>query len=207
LKIEFLQQKLWIMDAFQFRCFIDGERVPWCTNARVSADILIFMEQVDGGVDGGEESSGEAQITLKVKMVQSDQEEIKFKVRKTPPFLKIFTAYADKMGLDVDKLRFVYDGVPLKKEETPKMREMDDEDQIDCFLPQLGGGDAEPEAASNEDTVITLKVVDSDANETAFKVKKNKRFVKHMLPEKEFLFLPFASQLMDCDWIGDLNLR
>jgi Ubiquitin-2 like Rad60 SUMO-like len=37
-------------------------------------------------------------------------------------------------------LRFLLDGERIDKDSTPKMLELDDQDQIDCMLEQTGGG-------------------------------------------------------------------
>lgn len=52
---------------------------------------------------------------------------------------KIFKAYADRKGVQPDVLRFLLDGVRIQGEQTPKMLELEDQDQIDCGLEQIGG--------------------------------------------------------------------
>jgi small ubiquitin-related modifier len=52
---------------------------------------------------------------------------------------KIFTAYANRKNLPLDSLRFHCDGVRIKPDQTPKMLEMEDQDQIDAYLAQTGG--------------------------------------------------------------------
>ena len=60
----------------------------------------------------------------------------------TSPFLcpkKVFEAYASRKGVDVAALRFLLDGERISETDSPKMLELEDEDQIDCVLQQLGG--------------------------------------------------------------------
>lgn len=80
---------------------------------------------------------------------------------------KIFGAIATQLGVDKNNLRFTFDGKRVqagmqhiyqcrncssslassydvhhfctKLENTPKMLEMEDEDQIDCMIEQVGG--------------------------------------------------------------------
>ena len=52
---------------------------------------------------------------------------------------KVFNAYAQRKGLDPKALRFLLDGQRIADDETPKTLELEDEDQIDCLLEQLGG--------------------------------------------------------------------
>ena len=52
---------------------------------------------------------------------------------------KVFEAYANRKGVDVGALRFLLDGERISETASPKMLELEDEDQIDCVLQQLGG--------------------------------------------------------------------
>ena len=76
-------------------------------------------------------------ITIKVKDQGGD--EMFFKVKKTTKMSKIFDAYSQRRGIASTSIRFVYDGQRVQPETTPKMLEMDDNDQIDVFLEAVGG--------------------------------------------------------------------
>jgi small ubiquitin-related modifier len=52
---------------------------------------------------------------------------------------KVFNAYATRKGVDSKALRFLLDGERIAEDQTPKTLELEDEDQIDCLLEQLGG--------------------------------------------------------------------
>ena len=52
---------------------------------------------------------------------------------------KVFEAYANRKGVDVGALRFLLDGERISETDSPKMLELEDEDQIDCVLQKLGG--------------------------------------------------------------------
>jgi small ubiquitin-related modifier len=52
---------------------------------------------------------------------------------------KVFNAYANRKGVDSKALRFLLDGERIGEDQTPKLLELEDEDQIDCLLEQLGG--------------------------------------------------------------------
>jgi hypothetical protein len=62
-----------------------------------------------------------------------------FKIKRSTKMSKIFTAYANRKNLPLDSLRFHCDGVRIKPDQTPKMLEMEDHDQIDAYLAQTGG--------------------------------------------------------------------
>lgn len=52
---------------------------------------------------------------------------------------KIFGAYASRKGVDASSLRFLLDGDNVDPNATPKMLELEDQDQIDAVLEQVGG--------------------------------------------------------------------
>ncbi len=76
-------------------------------------------------------------ITIRVK--DGGGEEMFFKVKKTTKMEKIFTAYAQRKGISVNDLRFMLDGERIKNDSTPKMLELEDNDQIDVTLNTVGG--------------------------------------------------------------------
>jgi len=67
-------------------------------------------------------------------------EETFFKIKKSTRMQKVFETYAQRKGVQSSSLRFLLDGDRIAPEQTPKMLELDDEDQIDCMLEQTGGG-------------------------------------------------------------------
>jgi small ubiquitin-related modifier len=52
---------------------------------------------------------------------------------------KVFETYAQRKGVQAASLRFLLDGERILDDQTPKMLELDDQDQIDCMLEQTGG--------------------------------------------------------------------
>lgn len=62
---------------------------------------------------------------------------------------KIFEAYASRRGLAVDSLRFAVDGDRVQADHSPKMLELEENDQIDVLLQQTGGYEAIEIAPSN----------------------------------------------------------
>jgi len=66
-------------------------------------------------------------------------EETFFKIKKTTKMSKVFQTYANRKGVQLSSLRFLLDGERIEPEQTPKMLELDDQDQIDCMLEQSGG--------------------------------------------------------------------
>lgn len=76
-------------------------------------------------------------ITIRVK--DQTGEETYFKVKPHTRMEKIFNAYAERKGVQSGALRFLLDGARITAEQTPKMLELEDQDQIDCLLEQVGG--------------------------------------------------------------------
>lgn len=66
-------------------------------------------------------------------------EETFFKIKRTTKMQKVFETYAQRKGVQSASLRFLLDGERIEPDSTPKMLELDDQDQIDCMLEQSGG--------------------------------------------------------------------
>lgn len=81
---------------------------------------------------------------------------MQFKVKKSTRMEKIFEAYAGeklvdgwqggqlmlsvgRKGISAGSLRFLLDGQRIKADDTPKMLELEEGDQIDVVLDQVGG--------------------------------------------------------------------
>jgi small ubiquitin-related modifier len=149
--------------------------------------------------DAKPEESANEPITIRVK--DQTGEETMFKIKKTTKMSKVFSAYAQRKGVEQASLRFLLDGERINEMDTPKMLELEDEDQIDCVLAQVGGsgdgdnddtknndnggggneGETKPASAGNEgggSEPITIRVKDQNGEETMFKIKKSTRMKK-----------------------------
>merc|ERR1719183_1259677 len=51
---------------------------------------------------------------------------------------KVFGAYARRKGVDKNQLRFLVDGERVKIDDTPETLDMEDGDQVDVVLEQIG---------------------------------------------------------------------
>ncbi|CAG7854780.1 SubName: Full=Uncharacterized protein {ECO:0000313/EMBL:CCA73226.1} [Serendipita indica DSM 11827] len=79
-----------------------------------------------------------AKINLSV--TSPNGQTIKFAVKPTNTFEKLFKASAERFGVELNLVRFLYDGERLRPEQTPQDFDMTDDDQIDMQLQQTGGG-------------------------------------------------------------------
>ncbi|KAI5831572.1 hypothetical protein K523DRAFT_269631 [Schizophyllum commune Tattone D] len=62
------------------------------------------------------------------------------KVKANMKFEKIFHVVEQKFNKQAGTFKFTYDGTRVKPDDTPAGLGMEDGDQIDAFLEQLGGG-------------------------------------------------------------------
>lgn len=76
--------------------------------------------------------------TLSFSFLQTGEETF-FKIKKSTKMSKVFETYAQRKGVQSSSLRFLLDGERIDGDNTPKMLELDDQDQIDCMLEQTGG--------------------------------------------------------------------
>jgi len=60
-------------------------------------------------------------------------------VKKTTKLSKIFKAFADRKGVALDSLSFLFDGKRLNPDHSPKQCEMEDDDVINAMVQQQGG--------------------------------------------------------------------
>eukprot|EP00529_Nitzschia_sp_RCC80_P002070 CAMPEP_0113513162 /NCGR_PEP_ID=MMETSP0014_2-20120614/39710_1 /TAXON_ID=2857 /ORGANISM="Nitzschia sp." /LENGTH=94 /DNA_ID=CAMNT_0000409537 /DNA_START=71 /DNA_END=355 /DNA_ORIENTATION=+ /assembly_acc=CAM_ASM_000159 len=80
---------------------------------------------------------GKEPITIRVR--DQSGEETFFKIKKSTKMHKVFESFASRKGVQSSSLRFLLDGERIEPDSTPKMLELDDQDQIDCMLEQSGG--------------------------------------------------------------------
>jgi len=77
------------------------------------------------------------QINLKV--VGQDGGVVHFKIKKHTPLRKLMATYCDRAGLNIQNVRFRFDGQPINEADTPAGLDMEDDDTIDVFQQQVGG--------------------------------------------------------------------
>ena len=77
--------------------------------------------------------------SLQIKVASQEGHVMFFKIKDTITFGRLMTAYCDRKGVPEASLRFLYDGIRLASEKTPKDLEMEDDDVIDAVVMQTGG--------------------------------------------------------------------
>lgn len=76
---------------------------------------------------------------INLKVVGQDAGEVFFTIRKTTPFGRLFKAYSEKKGVQLNSVRFLFDGQRLTDDQTPEKMQMSNGDVIDALLQQTGG--------------------------------------------------------------------
>ena len=93
---------------------------------------------------------------IKLKVVGQDSNEIHFRVKHTTQMGKLKKSYSERVGVPVTSLRysydffiyslqvflfrFLFDGRRINDDETPKALEMEQDDVIEVYQEQTGGG-------------------------------------------------------------------
>merc|ERR1712183_432888 len=111
-----------------------------------------------------ENKMGDETEYIKLKVVGQDSNEIHFRVKQTTQMGKLKKSYSERVGVPITSLRFLSDGRRINDDETPKALEMEQDDVIEVYQEQTGGGDGGEES-------ITLKIKGIVTNEMTFKVK------------------------------------
>jgi len=76
---------------------------------------------------------------IHIKIVYRDQS-VMFNTKKGKPLVRAFNAFADRINMELGQLRFHYDELRLRPENTPAELGMKDGDEIDAHLMHIGGG-------------------------------------------------------------------
>lgn len=64
---------------------------------------------------------------------------MQFKIKKKTRMKKVFGAFGDRKGIQFGSMRFLLDGERVDAEDTAESAGLEDGDQIDCVLQQVGG--------------------------------------------------------------------
>uniref|UniRef100_F1LD33 Small ubiquitin-related modifier n=1 Tax=Ascaris suum TaxID=6253 RepID=F1LD33_ASCSU len=78
--------------------------------------------------------------SLKLKVVGQDGGEMHFRVKYGTRMAKVKESYANHLNLVVGALRFIFDGRRISDDDTPEALGMEDEDVIEVYQEQTGGG-------------------------------------------------------------------
>ena len=77
---------------------------------------------------------------LRLKVVGQNGREVFFKIKSSTPLKKLIDAYCKEMDIPERACRFLFDGQRINPDHTAAYFDMGDEDIIDVFVEQEGGG-------------------------------------------------------------------
>jgi len=89
--------------------------------------------------DGVQAKNEDPNAPINIKVVTGTGEEVFFKIKRNTKLSKLQGAYANKVGKDVNTIRFLYDGNRINEDDTPASLDMEDNDTIDVMVEQVGG--------------------------------------------------------------------
>ena len=72
--------------------------------------------------------------------MSQDGTEIFFKCKPHTNMSRLMTAYAQRQGVNLKSVRFLFDGERVREDQTPKELGLEDGDSIDVVMEQVGGG-------------------------------------------------------------------
>ena len=84
-------------------------------------------------------SSIDGSDKLNLRVADAMGQEVHFVVTPNTRMEKIFAAFCAKRGRERTGLRFMYNGVRIAEDETPKSLDMESDDIIDVLEEQTGG--------------------------------------------------------------------
>ena len=88
---------------------------------------------------------------IKLKVVGQDSNEIHFRVKQTTLMGKLKKSYSERVGVPIASLRFLFDGRRINDDDTPKALEMEQDDVIEVYQEQTGGGPDQQDPAGVEE--------------------------------------------------------
>jgi Ubiquitin-2 like Rad60 SUMO-like len=148
------------------------------------------MAQSEGSATPGaepepksEDAGRPKQLSIKIKNQQDN--EIIFKIKSTTSFGKVFDNYCTRQEIDCRSVRFFLDNIRIQDDDTAAGLDMEDGDEIQCHLEQLGGdgtpaAEGAPKPEDQAPTQLNVKVVDQDGNDLFFKIKQHTALKKVM---------------------------
>eukprot|EP00122_Pirum_gemmata_P010834 Pgem_evm1s10027 len=72
--------------------------------------------------------------------VGEDDKVVKFRVKNKTKFEKVMVAYCKQRNVEVSSIKFVFDGMHLKASQTIGEIGLENNDTIQTFVSQIGGG-------------------------------------------------------------------
>ena len=107
---------------------------------------------------------------IKLKVVGQDSNEIHFRVKQTTQMGKLKKSYSERVGVPVTSLRFLFDGRRINDDESPSALEMEQDDVIEVYQEQTGGGVMFETLDEAAEYTFTMQVVGAGNSRTSLTI-------------------------------------
>ena len=77
--------------------------------------------------------------SIDLKVMGQDGKFLKFKIAKHTALKKLMSTYCERTGLDIQTIRFSFDGSRINESDTPKSLDLQEGDTLEVFMQQTGG--------------------------------------------------------------------
>ena len=74
-----------------------------------------------------------------IRVVGPDGDEIHFRIKPTTLLSRVKRVYCERLSVDQNAVRFLYDGQRIKSNATPADLGLENNDVIDAIMEQVGG--------------------------------------------------------------------
>jgi len=75
---------------------------------------------------------------LNIKVTDNNNE-VFFKIKRSTKLEKLMNAFCERQGKDMKTVRFLFDGVRVRAEDSPDTLDMSDGDTLEVHQEQIGG--------------------------------------------------------------------
>jgi len=81
-----------------------------------------------------------AEDYLRIRVINSDgNSEVIFRLKLDIPFIRMKRAYATRLGLVENEIRFIFDGLRITDDDTPRKLGLVNDDVIEIYQEKTGG--------------------------------------------------------------------
>jgi small ubiquitin-related modifier len=133
--------------------------------------------------------NAETEPIITVRVVGQDSNGLNFRVKMSTNMGKLKKSYAERVGVPLSLLKFLFNGHHISDDESPEALKMMQDDIIEVYEEQTEGAAKESEKTE----CIKLKVIGQDSNEIHFLVKMSTNMGKLKKSYAEKVGVPVSS--------------
>ncbi|KAG9138835.1 hypothetical protein Leryth_007467 [Lithospermum erythrorhizon] len=86
-----------------------------------------------------EDDGDSSHVTIKIQ--REGVRDVCLRIKRNIALKRVMMAYCERVNLEYEGARFTYNGERIKAEQTAKELDMEDDDVVDVWSDQSGGGD------------------------------------------------------------------